>query len=314
MEEQEIIKKFLDLGVQLTNEAFSMVKKDPDFFLAEIKKLKPRPFFITKDILNKIIEKKERTDFRIIKTIQLGKKALRVEDYANFYLKKYEKIKEIFVQAGYSGMSINKIGETTKEFWTIGVVKEKKKSSLVLEDPTGEIDIFFDGIMRQKIDEFCRDDVVAVFCEKIKDRFVVKKISHPDIPLSREVKKTKDELFVKIEQGDECVLSPNKYISPAFLQLDDIVFLLLPRKFFEALKFNITSEDIAGLLKKRFLLPSTIDIAIGEIESLVLTELPDIIVTDLEPSLCKNYKGTTIISVFDKSYEVNLHTREVKEL
>ncbi|MCS7134997.1 MAG: hypothetical protein NZ893_00980, partial [Candidatus Aenigmarchaeota archaeon] len=84
--------------------------------------------------------------------------------------------------------------------------------------------------------------------------------------------------------------------------------------FFEAINIQFKSEDVVKLLKKRFLFPLTVDYIIKNPEDFVLEELPDIVITDLEPSICKNYKGTTIVSVFDKSYEINLYTREVKEI
>jgi hypothetical protein len=61
-------------------------------------------------------------------------------------------------------------------------------------------------------------------------------------------------------------------------------------------------------------MPKTLEIALTNPDDLVLSDLPDFIITDAEPSMFRNYKGTTVLSVADKNYEVNLHTREVKEL
>ncbi len=315
MDDQEIIKKFLDLGMQITNDALIIVRKDPEFFISEIKKLKIRPFFLTKDIVNEIIAKKEKEpNFEIVKQISFEKKPLRIDDYINFYLKKYELLRDIFVSTGFSAISINKINERTKEFSTIGLIREKKNSSITIEDPTGEIELFFEGIMKQRLQEFDVDDVICIKAEKSKDKFVVKKIMHADIPLNREVKKTNEEILLKINFDESNPLLPKKYSSPTVVKFFEISFLIIPKTFFDIFEAKIDLDEIIKLLKKRFLLPKTKDVAIANPEDFILKDLPDFIITDVEPSGFKNYKGTTIISVFDKEYEVNLHTREVKEI
>ncbi|MEM5777284.1 MAG: hypothetical protein QXJ06_02445 [Candidatus Aenigmatarchaeota archaeon] len=314
MNDQEIIKNFLDMGIQLTNDALAIIRKDPEFFILEVKKLKIRPFFLTKDIVNDIIvrNQKKESNFQIMKELFLERKPLKIDDYVNFYLKKYEKIKDIFTSVGFSAISINKITENTREFSTIGLIRQKNSSSLVLEDPTGNIEIFFEGVMKQKLEDFDRDDVVGVYCEKQKEKFITKKILHPDIPLNREIKKTNEEIILKINSNEGNPLSPRR-ANPVYISYGNIIFLILPKKFFD-FKIKIDSEFLLKLLKRRFLLPSTNDYAISNPDDFILVNLPDFIITDIEPSIAKNYKGTTIISVFDKEYEVNLHTREVKEL
>jgi hypothetical protein len=315
MDDKEIVKTFLDMGMQITNEAMPIVRKDPEFFIQEIKKLKIRPFFLTKDIANEILskQKKDEINFKVIKEIVLNKKALKIEDYTNYYLKKYEKIKDIFASSGIPAISINKINENTKNFFTIGIIREKNTSSVTLEDPTGEIKATFEGIMKQKIQEFDVDDVVAIFCERVKDGFTTKKILLPDIPLNREVKKLGFDASLKIGV-DENILSPKKHKNPVYVDVSGIVFLILPKSFFDNLKIDFSSEDAIKILKKRFLMPKTLEIALTNPDDLVLSDLPDFIITDAEPSMFRNYKGTTVLSVADKNYEVNLHTREVKEL
>jgi len=315
MDDREIVKTFLDMGIQITNEALSIIRSDPEFFVEEVKKLKIKPFFLTKSIIEDILAKhKKGLDFQIIKEITLNKRALRVDDYANYFLKKYEKIKDIFILSGFSAISINKITEKMRNFSTIGVIREKSSSGMTIEDPTGEIQVFADGIMKERLKEFDVDDVVAVYCERVKDGFFVRKILHPDIPLSREVKKTQEEILLKVDASEENFLSPKKYSNPLYACIADINILILPERFYEALGVEIYFEDVVKLLKKRFLLPKTLDIAITEPDDLVFTDVPDLIITDIQPEMCKNYKGTTIISVDKKIYEVNLHTREVKEI
>jgi len=315
MDDREIVKTFLDMGIQITNEALPIIRNDPEFFVEEVKKLKIKPFFLTKSILEDILAKNRKTaSIQVSKEIILNKKALRVDDYANYYLRKYEMIKDIFTSSGISAISINKVTETTKNFFTIGIIREKSSSSITIEDPTGEIQLLAEGIMKQRLQEFDVDDVVAVYCEKVKDNFFLRKILHPDIPLSRDVKKSDEEMIIKVDASEENILSPKKYSHPLYARISDINILILPKIFYESLGVDINSEDVIKLLKKRFLLPNTLDIAIARPEDLVLTDLPDLIITDIPPAMCKNYKGTTILSVGEKSYEINLHTREVKEI
>jgi hypothetical protein len=315
MDDKEIVKTFLEMGIQITNEAMPIIKRDPEFFVQEIKKLKIRPFFLTKDIVNEIQarQKKDQINFKVIKEVVLSKKALKIEDYTKYYLKKYENIKDIFVSSGIPAISINKISNNTKNFFTVGIIREKTSSSIMIEDPTGEIQVVFEGIMKQKMQEFDVDDVVAVYCERVKDSFVAKKILHPDIPLNREVKRLEFEVSIKITP-EEKNLSPKNYQNPIYVDVSGIVFLILPKSFYDGLNLDFNSEDVIKMLKKRFLLPKTIDLALSQPDDLVLKDLPDFIITDAEPSMFKNYKGTTILSVANKNYEINLHTREVKEL
>jgi hypothetical protein len=315
MDDRDIVKTFLDMGIQITNEALPIIRKDPEFFVKEVKRLKIKPFFLTKEIVDEILARnKKGIEFQPVKEIVLNKRALRVDDYANYYLKKYERIKDIFISSGFSAISINKINENTKIFSTIGIIREKGGSSITIEDPTGGMQLLFEGIMKQRLQEFDVDDVVAVYCERVKDNFFVRKILHPDIPLNREVRKTDEEILLKVDASEENFLSPKKYSNPLFATISGISILILPKKFYDALGVEMSSEDLIKLLKKRFLLPKTFDIAIAEPDDFVFADIPDLIITDLQPETCKNYKGTTILSVDKKSYEVNFHTREVKEI
>ncbi|MEO0281473.1 MAG: hypothetical protein ABIN05_03890 [candidate division WOR-3 bacterium] len=315
MEEKEIVKTFLDMGVQLTKDSLMLIKTNPDLIINEIKKMKTRPFFLTYDYVNNIINKYNdpKQKLKEIKKWYIKEKTVKIDDY-NFHLtKKYEKIRDIFISSGFSAISINKINENTKEFSIIGIIFSKTPRSFIIEDLTGEIEVYVEGILKSKMNEFQNDDVIAVSCVREKEKFYAKKMLHPDIPLNRDVKKLKEDLEIEVSNSEQSFIRPSYFDNPTIIEFDGLIFLVIPKKFLEKIG-NVDNDYFVDILKKRYMLKEfNPKISYSE-DDFVLDILPDFIVSDFGEKLYKNYKGTTILLVGDRGFKVNLHTREVNEI
>jgi len=212
MKKQKIIKKFLERGYQLDPRSLDFFHKNPDkieIFLEKINQTKAKPSVITLDFINSLFEKlPKKTEIEILRAFEQKKKT-SVGDLTNFFVDRYEKIRKMF--SGRSDLlnliSINKITPRTKKFSLIGLVKEKTGKNLVLEDLTGEI-----NVLLKKDKKIVLDEVVGVVCEQ-DDVVRVKNVLFPDVPLKREINKTKKEtycLFISdIHMDDKNFQKPN---------------------------------------------------------------------------------------------------------
>jgi len=70
-------------------------------------------------------------------------------------------------------VSINKITPRTTTFSIIGLVRKKNDESVLVEDPTGEISLYFDKEMEKELKSILLDDVVAAQCQKKRERCYV---------------------------------------------------------------------------------------------------------------------------------------------
>ncbi|MBU5689715.1 MAG: hypothetical protein QXM68_00655 [Candidatus Aenigmatarchaeota archaeon] len=315
MDEKEIVKTFLDMGVQLTKDSLALIKTNPEIVISEVKNMKVKPFFLTYDYVNSILNKHRdpKQRIKILKQWKIQQKTVKIDDY-NFHLtKKYEKIRDIFISYGINAISINKINENTREFSAIGLIFSKTPKSFVLEDLTGEIEINVEGLMKNKLSEFNNDDVVAVSCIKERDKYFAKKLLHPDIPLDRNVKKLNENIEIELSLGENSFININDFDSPVMLDFDNINFLVIPRIFLEKID-KAEKEYFIDILKKRYMLPEfNPKISYSE-DDFVMDELPDFIISDIGERASKNYKGTTILLLDENGFKVNLHTREVNEI
>ncbi len=180
MDEEEIVKLFLENGFQISKSALKLVPEDPKRIIPDLKKTKPRPFIITEQHIKKILmetknkpantERKGADDFR--------KTVVCVGDYVNRLSARYEKNKSSLLKQMPSKklISINKITPRTMIFSIIGLVRKKNDDSILIEDPTGETSLYFDGGIKNELKETSLDDVIGVQCKKIREKFFIKKV------------------------------------------------------------------------------------------------------------------------------------------
>jgi DNA polymerase II small subunit/DNA polymerase delta subunit B len=292
---------------------------------------------------------------KILKEFTFTKTPMSVEDYVVELSSRYEKIKSLLLKqmSPKQLVSINKIGPQTTNFSIIGLVREKNNDSILVEDPTGEVCVFFDDTLKEKFNEILLDDVIGVTIKKIKEKFYARAITFPDISSNREINKTENDSVLAVvscpSNLDEIkyknltsTLSSIENLShviffddivnekithdfskfnpiipksnPSLFQIDNIKILVLPKLFFETLTFDFKVTDpITLILKKRHLFPAFFPKM--HICDDILTEIPDIIISNLNETMNKNYKGTTILSNANpsKTFLINLRTREVIE-
>lgn len=202
MEKEEVVRLFLKNGYQLSKTALSLVLSNPEQIISELKKLKPRPFIVTKKHVKRILKeaKKPIPKVEIFKEYRQLKSPIKIDDYVKHFLTRYEKIKN-FISKRMDPeklISINKIAPQSITFSIIGIVREKGRVNLLIEDPTGEVNIFFGEDMKGKFKDIFLDDVIGIKCKKIKDRYYAKNMVYPDILSSREISKTENDVKVMV--------------------------------------------------------------------------------------------------------------------
>jgi DNA polymerase II small subunit/DNA polymerase delta subunit B len=200
MERKNIIKKFLDKGYQLDAKAldfFCQNRDRIDYFLERIKnELKEK--IITFNYIQSLLKNERFIDIKILKGLKEEKKKYIIEDYIKFFNLRYKKLRKILSTRLdlINPLSINRISQKSRKFSIIGMVKEKNRGerSLLLEDLTGEITVYMEEKIFNRFEEILQDEVIGVLCEKKDNVIKVKKIIYPDIPLRREINKTKDNI------------------------------------------------------------------------------------------------------------------------
>jgi len=359
MNEEETVKLFLKNGFQVSKNALPLILENPEQILSELKKMKPRPFIISEQHLRNIqkpVVKITPAEVKLIKEYKQGQKPVSVKDYVDHLVSRYDELKKIISKkmTDEKLTSINKIATQTMMFSIIGIVREKGNNNILIEDPTGEVYVFFDNL-KEKLDEITLDDVIGVTIKKVKDKFYAKNVVFPDVSSNREINKTEKNMVLAVVSNpsslddSKCnnlisVLSSTEDLcsmiflddnnsekltcnfskfnpitnntNPSLFQIENMQILLLPKKFFETLTFDSkTSDTITSMLKKRHLASSFILNTHTSHDEFVLTEVPDIIISNSGETINKNYKGTTIISNSNpaKIFLINLRTREVTE-
>jgi DNA polymerase II small subunit/DNA polymerase delta subunit B len=359
MNEEEVVRLFLQNGFQISRNALPLVLENPEHVLYELKRMKPRPFIISEQHIKNIQKpvKIKSVETKLIKEYMQEKKQVCVKDYVDHFISRYEELKKIIEpkMGDEKLISINKIAIQSMLFSVIGVVREKNRNNILIEDTTGEMYVFFDDNLKEKFDEIGLDDVIGVMVKKIKDKYYAKNVIFPDIPSSREINKTENDMVLAVVSSPSkldvakyndliSTLTTTKNLSsivffddttnenitndfskfkpitpetnPSLIQIENIKILILPKSFFETLTFDFkTSDPITPILKKRHLFPQFIPNTHNNHDEFVLTEIPDLIISNFGETINKNYKGTTIVSNSNpnKTFLINLKTREVIE-
>lgn len=180
MNEEEIVKLFLKNGFQISKSALGLVSEDQKTIISSLKKMDPRPFIITEQHVKKVLKNtpSEPTNTGIKKMYNFKKTPIHVSDYVKELSARYEKIKLLLLKQMTSKklVSINKITPRTITFSIIGLVRKKNDGSVLVEDPTGEMDLYFDENTKNELKKISLDDVIGVQCKKIRERCHVKKV------------------------------------------------------------------------------------------------------------------------------------------
>lgn len=180
MNEEEAVRLFLKNGFQVSKNALGLALEDPEGIILNLKKIKPRPFIITEQHIKKALEEasSKPANVKTIREYKFTKTAIRVDDYVKELSSRYEKIKSLLLKQMVLRklVSVNKITPRTITFSVIGLVREKNDDSVLIEDPTGEMSLYFGNDMKKELENILLDDVIGVQCKKIKEKYYVKKV------------------------------------------------------------------------------------------------------------------------------------------
>jgi DNA polymerase II small subunit len=200
MDQQEIVKLFLSKGLQLDSSSLDFFSQEPSKinpFLEEIEKTSEKPSTISLNLVKSILKEKPR--IQIAKTFPQEQKKITTEKAIQFFIGRYEKIKKILNGRMdlVNLVSINKISSKSKKFSVIAMIKEKisDTSSIVVEDLTGELVVRFQEKISNTIKEIVLDEVVGLVCESGSEGIEVSNVVWPDLPLRRDINKTKEDIF-----------------------------------------------------------------------------------------------------------------------
>ncbi|MEM5792850.1 MAG: hypothetical protein QXY45_00615 [Candidatus Aenigmatarchaeota archaeon] len=334
MDKQEVVKFFLSNGFQLSSNVVEKVSQDPHKFLSEFKKINPRPFIITEEHMKKITDKEKiekQTEIKILFKTTFEKNILKPEDFINCYSKIYEKTSNILSKNKKMDrlITINKITDKTNRFSIIGMVREKTNNNLLVEDKTGELFLFTDGVNIESIE---LDDILGFVCEN-REKVYLREVVYPEIPLGREIGKTEQEIKIFYFYRPSLIQDLNQVLDDLVKTKNKIIFVYGDWQdaavFGNLNKYLISDEerivffdvggvkilgvffeiDPIGLINKRMLKSK------NPFENFVLEEIPDIILISTKEKYFKNYKGISIISLNQKEtyFTINLKTRDIEE-
>ncbi|MFH0711289.1 MAG: hypothetical protein V1944_01805 [Candidatus Aenigmatarchaeota archaeon] len=197
MEKNEIVKIFLDKGYMIDNESLDFFTKNQAMvqpFLDYYSDMKDKTGSISIGLVLDLLKIKP-TWLQILKTAK-KKQKFSVSDQTSFLNRRYEIIKKIMDGRLdlINLVSISKISQMSKKFSILGIVKAKNEDtkSLVLEDTTGEVEIYFSDNFLSEYESILHDDILGVICMNESGRYYYTKTVLPDVPIAREVKKTKE--------------------------------------------------------------------------------------------------------------------------
>ena len=195
MERNEIVKIFLDKGYMIDTESLDFFSNNQTMvqpFLDYYSDMREKTGAIDINLVQEIL--KIKTSEVQVLNKEKKKQKISVADQSFFLNKRFETIRKIM-----NGrldlinlVSINKLSQKSKKFSLIGIVKQKNNDakSLILEDTTGEVEIFFSENFFPDYDSILHDDILGFICTNELGRYYYMKTIWPDIPLVRDVKKT----------------------------------------------------------------------------------------------------------------------------
>ena len=257
---------------------------------------KEKPFMVTKEVLKGVLA----IEIDMIKQLKPVEN-LTVQDFVQTLNRRYSFIQEILLGKVElkSAVSINKVGSGTVSI--IGLVKDilekSSKRVVVLEDPTGYVEVLIDKKLTEKM---ALDDVVAVTGRLSGKAIMADKVFFPSVPL-RPVNYSKESrtvAFAENAKADYVVsvglikdnIKGKKYKVnvPCMFKIEEVMILLM-------------NGDPMEAINKRYLNIDKVDFLIDPV--------PDVILSDSKVSM--SYKG---ISIVPKEKMIDLKNRQVADV
>ena len=293
----EIVKKFSEKKYLLSEEALEiLLKKDWEKVYLSLPKSETFKILKKEDI-EKILEKTEEKEIKIEQLINFEKRDSEVSifSFLNILKERYSYFYKVLQKKYFlKPTSISKISNQNN-FFLIGMVKEIKSKSIIIEDLTGSIEVFISD------ENLILDSVIGLECEK-KEKIFGKKIYFLDNNSTNQI-----NLKVKVKALENKFLLNSNEINLIegfnFLRIENCNFLFLSSNFNnlenKILKNRLIPIEIKTLLKYKN------DIAI-------LKNDIDYLISISEKFELKKYNNTLIIKLpLNKS--VTIFKKEVCE-
>lgn len=200
MEKQKIVDLFLGYGYQLDLDSLDYFYQTPNGirpFLEKLGETKTKPKTITLEVVRALVEK-PGMGVELIRGVEFKQTKNTVQDYVQHFTTRYEKISKLLLKrlSLLNLMSIGKISPRTKNFSIIGLVRGKNndQKTVVFEDQTGELLVYFDDDHLEEFRQIVSDEVLGVICEK-KENVRAKKTIWPNLSLKKNVSKTVQDVY-----------------------------------------------------------------------------------------------------------------------
>lgn len=280
-----ILKEIIDLGIIVEDEAAEIINS---LEAAEQKKLLEeleieKPVVLKKDFL---------------------KKKYSIQGFVDIYNTYYEIFKNILLNRTELNNLVSINNCKTGKVSVIGLVKtiNRNDKKIELEDPTGSIHIVLNEKLKEEAEKLIEDEVIVVSGGINNKTLFADKILFPDIGL-KQAKTTKKKHIIffsfKKQQTKADKIISLEEIEKQELEIENVRILVLN---------NQKQGNPLELLKKRHLEPGNVFK-----QDLIIKEVPDIFLTSSEKPEIINYKGTTIISINEKtSAKIDLQTRKAE--
>ena len=299
MEKIEIVKKFLEMKVQLTPSALEKIFLNQEVIpqLEEIVR-KENIFILDESFVDKVLtQKKGKIEIFIPKF----KESFTIEDVISYLKARFEILSSIIQKNNLlkNLVSISRVEKikNNESFSLIGMVKDKTTYSITLEDFSGSITT---GLERSEVEKLFIDDVIGIEAVKEEGKLKGKKIYFPSLSFFRKISNKK--INVKeglVEIDDETIEIPKTEVAKIFFNDSFIISIdssvIKPYQ----MKDKTLIETLISLLERRHLNPSFfISKKIYEEDPFLLKDIPDaIIVRNAGNFERRIYKGVELVTL-----------------
>jgi DNA polymerase II small subunit/DNA polymerase delta subunit B len=298
MEKLEILKLFLQEGVQLTPQALELIFQNQETIDKIREYAKQNNLVIIDEKVFLEIKKQEELEIKILYPEEILN--FSVEDVVKMLMGRFSFLSKLIQESHrFTDLtSINRLKKLKKgeEATVIGMIKDKTIYSVLLEDLTSYETIQMEARVVEKL---FYDDVIAVKVKREDERLVGDKIFFPSVSFFRRPANLSKELIVsstEIKLNSTTIPIEAKEVTRIYLK--DFKLFLLDSRVVERYKGKEEKEidTLISLIERRHLNPSFfISKKLYKKDLFLLDEVPDtLVLTNANEALFKVYKGINI--------------------
>ena len=193
MEEQEVVKKFLDKGLLLTPEAAASLKTKREEEIYNLLNKTWAQSILSQTEIDAILSK-PKVEYKILMNLTSKPEKMTQELEMRYFASRYETMKQIYSERlAKEWVSLGRLPHRG-EVWLLGVVRDINKGQKIaveIEDPTGSRRVLFDEAPGINLDE-----MIAVRCNVVGKYVYGKEVVWPDVPLRSPTKGKGRGIFI----------------------------------------------------------------------------------------------------------------------